>query len=207
MLPLSKPGVFFFLLMVNPLWKAVVFDMIRTHSGITPLSRACNTTVFSYTDHNQLPSITSLLDLPDIKEHELSPLSRVTMKVIFLFHARVTEVLNVRVKDILYPDRAVCRGIKHSHSYVVYLPGLSEQIHSTQNVKPETPLFPVTYLKLYRDAVRVGINYHHKNGTNVKRLHSARYAFCKSVSQLVKDSELAGLLRHKSNSSFLFYQP
>lgn len=180
--------------------------MVRTHSGISPLDGARNTTLYCYRAPADFPSITSILNAPDVREEQLSPTSRVTMQVCFLYHCRIREILNAQSTDIVHPDRVVLHGLKRSNSYVIYLPGLSAQVQAVAANGSPFSLFPISYAKLYRDAVRVGIRHIHKDGKNCKRLHSARYAFVASVSRLVLDSEKPGLMRHRSNKSISYYQ-
>lgn len=171
----------------------------------SPLHQACNSTLYYYSDNNQLPSIAGLLNAPSIKEQLLSPLSRVTMQVCFLYFCRICEVLNATVNDVIYPDRVVLHGAKRSNSYVVYLPGISEQILQIEAPRGSLPLFPISYSKLYRDAVRIGINMHVSDSTSLRRLHAARYAFSKSSVNSIVGSELAGVLRHRSLRNYSFY--
>lgn len=162
--------------------------------------------MYCYTDHNILPSVKSLLNDQTIAEELLSPLSRVTMQVCFLYHCRINEVLNATISDVVHPDRVVLYGLKHSNSYIIYLPGLSSQISKAEITSDTVPLFPVSYIKLYRDAVRVGVRFITEGGKNSKRLHASRYVFCKSIKVGVVDKTASELMRHKSAKSLLFYQ-
>lgn len=171
----------------------------------SPLHRACNTTLFCYTPPNSFPPVNVILGDSTIADYLLSPLSRVTMQVCFLYFCRVQELLNAVAGDIVDPDRLVCHGLKRSHSYVVYLPGLSEQIYKSGITDPSTVLFPTTYIKLYRDAVRIGISYHVSGSVNNRILHCARYIFSKQSLKSVRGSELAGVLRHRSLKNYLYY--
>lgn len=179
---------------------------MSTISVPSPLLQARNTTLYCYTDDNLFPSIKSLLGDSSISEELLSPLSRVTFQVCFLYHCRIQEVLNVCLSDIVHPDRVVVRGIKRSGSYIIYLPGISGQVAAVEGNHKKIPVFPVTYIKLYRDAVRVGIHFRTKNGKNIKRLHASRFALCQSIPVDVSDSELSSIMRHKSLSSLRFYK-
>ena len=179
--------------------------LLVTHSAISPLPSARNTTLFNYSPPANFPSVRSLLGLPEIKEDLLSPKSRAILQICFLYHCRITEVLHVELSAVIHPDRVILHGAKRSNSYAIYLPGLSEQIYSTEVVDPKVRLFQVSYSKLYRDAVRVGINYRKKSGGNSKRLHSARYIFSNQALPVVDEKELPGLLRHKSNKNYLSY--
>lgn len=180
--------------------------MNGTSSVTSALIKARNTTLYCYTDPHILPSVKSLLGDYSIAEELLSPLSRVTLQVCFLYHCRIREVLNATLGDVVHPDRVVFHGVKRSLSYIVYLPGLSKQVSQIVDVDKGIPIFPITYIKLYRDAVRAGIRFRPKGSKNFKRLHSSRYTFCQSLEVDVPDSEMSGLMRHKSLKSVEFYK-
>lgn len=179
--------------------------MLRNISVPSPLSQERNTTLFCYIPPVSFPSVKDILNKHDIQEDQLSPLSRATMRVCFLYYCRIRELLNATIGDVVSPDRVVLHGLKHSNSYVIYLPGLSAQILRSDCTDKSIVLFPISYMKLYRDAVRVGAYLFHDGGKNKKRLHAARYAFCAAASLLVMDSEFPALLRHKSSKSYLSY--
>ncbi len=195
-------GISFFLLS----FPSLIFHMPGTVSAPSPIKDARNTTLYCYTGPELLPSVKSILNDNTIAEDMLSPLSRVTLQVCFLYHCRIREVLNAKVSDVIHPDRVVLHGIKHSRSYVIYLPGLSSQLSTLTDAPGSTPLFPISYIKLYRDAVRVGIRFVTKGSKNSKRLHSSRYSFCQSLEVAVGDSVLSDLMRHKSPKSLQFYK-
>lgn len=178
---------------------------MSTSSVLSPLPSACKTTLFNYTPPYPLPSIRSLLCMPAVQEQLLSPKSRVTLQICFLYYCRASELLHVSDQDVLHPDRVVLRGVKHSNCYVIYLPGLSAQLNSIGSSDGPFRLFQTSYIKLYRDAVRVGINYHQPGCSNVKRLHSSRYVFSKQAINIVKNEDMPALLRHKSNTNYQFY--
>lgn len=176
-----------------------------TRSGTSPLDPACNTTMFYYAAGHLLPGLDLLLDSPSVNADLLSPLSRSTMQVCFLYFCRISEVLNATIADIIHPDRVVLHGAKRSNSYVVYLPCLSEQVSRFTFKSEKVPLFPISYIKLYRDALRIGINVRVKDSVNSRRLHCARYIFSKKSLKSINGSELAGVLRHKSLSNYSSY--
>lgn len=183
------------------------FSMFGTRSVTSPLPKARNSTVFCYRDNGVLPSVKCLLNDTSIHEELLGAASRVVFQICFLYFCRIGELLNAKSSDIVNPDRVALHGSKHSNSYIIYLPGLSNQVSEIEDSPPPFPLFQVPYIKLYRDAIRVGIRLDRKNCTNNKRLHSARYQVVSQLDKIFDDSELPGILRHKSSSSFLYYKP
>jgi len=198
----SRMKVFSFFHLLD---RNLMHSFLPTHSIPSPLPGACNSTLFYYSPDIKFPSVKSLIGNPAITEELLSPLSRATMQVCFLYYCRIKEVLCATVSDIIKPDRVVLHGAKHSNSYVVYLPGLSSQISKAVACCPETPLFPISYIKLYRDALRIGINVRVKDSSNSRRLHSARYIFSKQSLKSINGSELGQVLRHRSNKNYLSY--
>jgi hypothetical protein len=178
---------------------------MATNSVPSPVYRARYTTSFNYHPPMQLPSIKSLLDDCNIKDELLSPLSRVTMQVCFIYYCRIRELLNAQVKDAVDPDRVILHGLKKSNSYMIYLPGLSAQLLKCNDVEPNTCLFPVSYLKLYRDALKIGINKKVTGKQHTKRLHAARYVFAAKSRNIANNSELTSLLRHRDSRNYLFY--
>lgn len=127
------------------------------------------------------------------------------MQVCFLYFSRIVEVLNAKLSDIIQPDRVILHGAKRSNSYVVYLPGLSKQVLQAKVVNKQAPLFPIPYIKLYRDAVRIGISVRVKDSSNNRRLHCARYVFSKQSLKSINGSELGQVLRHRSNKNYSSY--
>lgn len=178
---------------------------MNMHSAPSPLRQACNTTLFYYTGHSSLPSVKCLLGCASINDQLLSPLSRVTMQICFLYFCRIVEVLNATINDIIEPDRVVLHGVKRSLSYVVYMPGISQQVQQAALDDQSLFLFPISYIKLYRDAVRIGINTRIKASSNSRRLHCARYIFSQKSLKSIDGNELADVLRHRSASSYLNY--
>jgi len=181
-------------------------SIFRTVSAPSSLLPARNTTLYYYQTPTVVPSIKSILGDQSIAEELLSPLCRSTIQVCFLFNCRIQEVLNARICDIVHPDRVVFHGLKRSSSYIVYLPGLSDQVSQWPDAVAETVIFPITYLKLYRAACRAGISHFIKGGANRRRLHSSRYLLAKKLVNQVDDKDMSDILRHRSASSLSYYQ-
>lgn len=172
-----------------------------------PLHQARNTTLYYYRDNNILPSISSILNNETINENQLSRLSRVTLQVCYLYNCRIQEVLNATINDIIHPDRVVLHGVKRGGSYIIYLPGLSDQVHALVQVTQIQKIFPVTYIKLYRDALRAGIRFSYKNKKNSNVLHSGRFEICKKIGTDLAHNEISDIMHHKSKSSVSYYLP
>lgn len=161
--------------------------------------------MFYYRDSNILPPVKYLLDSPNVNDSLLSPLSRSTLRVCFLYFCRISELLRASIGDVVHPDRVVLHGAKGSNSYMIYLPTLSRQMLLSSVNDTTLPLFPISYIKLYRDAVKIGIQFRVSESVNSRRLHCARYLFSKQSKKSINGSELAGVLRHRSNRNYLSY--
>lgn len=125
----------------------------------------------------------------------------------FLYYCRIKEVLNATIGDVLSCDRLVVRGVKGSNSYVIYLPGLCRGIDDTPGTQDSDAIFPCSYISLYRASIKAGIRHVDPNKKNSKRLHASRYKMVSELSQIVPDSHLSGILRHKSAVNYVFYKP
>lgn len=179
--------------------------MLRNSLIPSSIDSARNNTSFYYCVDTLFPSLNSILNMPDSCLSSLSPLSRSCLSVCFFFYMRVGELLRLLVSDCISPDRVVVRSLKRSNPYVIFLPGLSSRLACAGDLPSSTRLFPSSYMRLYRDCLRVGISFRDSGSSNSHVLHCARYIFARQVSPLLDDSGVAAVLRHRSLSSGLFY--
>ena len=135
----------------------------------------------------------------------MHPIACVVCKVCLLYFCRISEVLSLRVSDILNPDRVVCSGSKRGSGYVMYLPGLSAQVHQAPNNSSDSPLFPISYLKCYRSFKRAGIRLVRQGYKNDAVCHTGRYQVNKVSPEVIDTNKLGDLLHHKSKSSISYY--
>jgi len=175
------------------------------NSTPTPLDHACNTTLFYYTPNPGLPPIKDLLHDCSIRDDLLSPYVRGILQVCFLYHCRVSELLLVSFSDIIHPDRVICTGLKRSNSYVIYLPGLSAQIDTCNIIHESDKLFQATYSNLYRSCLRAGIRLDTHDSKTTKRLHVARFLFCKDAIKITDEANVSQCMRHRALSSLQYY--
>lgn len=174
-------------------------------SAPSPLHRARNTALYCYRPPYALPPISDLLDSPSIHDNLIQPNRRSCLQICFLYFCRITEVLTILSSDIIHPDRAVCHGAKGSNSYVIFLPGLSASVAAFNQSDTPFRLFPFTYIQLYRDCVRAGIQFSVSGSVNNRRLHSARYVFAQIGVDKMSDATLSQCLRHRSLTSLQYY--
>ena len=187
-------------------WKGFFMSvLLGSPSVLSPLDSGRNSTMFYYTLPIGLPTIQKLLDNRTIREELLSPLSKSCMTVCFLYYARIQEILNCTVSDVVHPDRVVVHGLKKSMSYIIFLPGLTKQMSIYKDLHGASKLFPTTYIKLYRDSLKIGLQFEKTNNKNKKRLHASRYIFAKKAMSCTKVGELTSLLRHKNSHNYLYY--
>lgn len=180
--------------------------ILRTPSVLSGLHKACNTTLYFYRGNSVLPDIKDILDRSDIHIDLLPLICKVTIQVCLLYYCRIQELLNTTISDIIYPDRVLLKGLKKSLDYIIYLPGLSNQIDKWEHKNNMTMLFPITYNKLYRSLLKAGIGKKINNSNNKKRLHIARYDIINKLTGRVSDLNASSILRHRSRSSLQYYQ-
>jgi len=171
----------------------------------SPLKQARNTTLYYYRLPLYMPTISKLMRSPDVKETMLSPICRSALTVCILYMSRINEILSLKMKDVLPPDRVLCNGSKGSLSYMIYLPELSTQLDNSGLTDMESLLFPISYIKLYRACVKCGVLLNSGNGRNVPKMHAHRYIFAREVSKRVGSSDLRDFLHHRLESSQLYY--
>lgn len=170
-----------------------------------PLRQACNTTSYYYDCRGHLPLLSSFNWNHDVDDQRLSPLCTSVITISVLYVSRIGEVLHLKVKDVCHPDRVICYGSKRSNGYMLYLPGLSSQIKKWRQVDKHTPLFPVSYMKVYRACISAGILQNDGTGGNSKVCHAHRYLFARSHVNSVGKRGLKIALHHKTVLSQEFY--
>ena len=167
--------------------------------------KARNNTMFYYRLPAGFPSVKVALDDSSINENAMHPVCRAVLQIAVLYLCRISEILALRVDSVFHPDRAVSLGSKRGAAYVLYLPGLSQQILKSKVKDESVPLFPVSYSQCYRSCVRAGIRFTRAGYKNSMRCHAGRYAVNKLYSEGSEVNVLSDLLHHKSKNSVLYY--
>jgi len=178
---------------------------LRTDSDSPSVFQACNTTQFCYAPGNRLPSISQLLGGSPTIDTILPPRVRSVLQVAFCYLGRISEILNITTNDILGNDRVFCRGLKRSSGYLVFLPGLGDQLSALPVQSHDMRLFAVSYIQCYRACVRAGIRFSCSHSVNTPRTHSFRYQFARSMMDRISSIDLQDLLHHRNINSQLYY--
>jgi len=181
-------------------------DLSANKTVPSSLFSARNTTLFYYTVPENFPTVNQVLGSNVGSNERLHTPLMSLLQVCFLYYCRISELLSLTVSHVVYPDRAVCIGVKNSCSYLIYLPGISSQLDNTEGLKPCTKLFPFTYMQCYRGAKKIGIFLSIPNKKNKKLLHSSRYIFSNGIKKEFGVDVIKDLMRHREVTSQLYYQ-
>lgn len=171
------------------------------YSATKPLHPERNSTLYYYNCNTLLPQLRCYPWSNNIKEETLSPICKSVLQVSVLYMSRIGEILSLKVKNIVDPDRVICYGSKRSNGYLMYLPGLSTQVKEWQLKTKETPLFPLTYMKIYRSCIKAEILLNDGQGGNTKKCHAHRYLFARNEINSKGASGVKIALHHKSIKS------
>jgi hypothetical protein len=172
-----------------------------TSSVPTPLQSVCNSTKYYYNSNAIFPDINCFTWNTPIAEELLSPIVKSALKVCLTYMSRIGEILTLTVAHICQPDRVISYGSKRSNGYLLYLPGLSSQVEKWTDCTDKTPLFPVSYIKVYRECVKSGILLNDGEGGNNKRAHAHRYLFAREEVDKIGAAGVKIALHHKSIKS------
>lgn len=176
-----------------------------TLSVPSPLHRAGNTTSYCYVPPKGFPTICQLIPSYTGAEQSINPSVRAVLRVCLLYLSRISELLSLTTRDVVQPDRVICSGLKRSRDYLIFLPGLSEQIALWPCDRQILSLFSVTYMQCYRACVSAGIRHSKSSGKNTPRTHAGRFMFTKEHGHQLKETTLRDILHHNSISSQSYY--
>jgi integrase len=179
-------------------------NLLRYFSSTTPHESARNTPGNYYNPGRSILEYSSLFSAPENKVRSMHPACIAALYVIWSNAMRSAEYLGLRVRDILGQDRVLVRGAKGSGSYIIVLPGISQQFRDAAGSDPARFVSGITYSQLYRACVRADIGAHAMSRLNLARTHLARYDVAAAVAangiKTVSDC-----LRHRSRRSSLHY--
>lgn len=178
---------------------------MENYSATRPLHCARNTASYYYDAKTHLPDLNCFTWNIPITISGLSPIGYSTLLVCVTYMSRIGEILSLKVKNVIHPDRAICYGSKRSNGYVLLLPGLSKQIEKWIYRTAETPLFPISYSRLYRECVRSGIFFNDGGSGNIPKLHAHRYLFARKEIDAIGAQGVKTGLHHKSITSQSYY--
>lgn len=166
-----------------------------------PLQKACNSPLYCYDSNMYLNSLNRYIWPNTIIESNLSPACRSVLQVAVCYMARIGEVLSLKVKHIVDPDRVVCHGSKGSNGYVMMLPCLTDQVAEWKDATKDTPLFSPTYSQVYRGCIKALIYFNDGEGRNVQKCHAHRYLFAQESIDNIGKEGVKIALHHKSIKS------
>jgi integrase len=179
-------------------------NLLRYFSELAPQqsARVCPTNY--YDPGCTIDQYSRLFGAPVAKVRNMHPVARAALWVIWSHAMRSAEYLRLQVRDILGYDQVLVRGAKGSGSYMLCLPGISEQFEAERISNPARFVAGLSYRKLYQSCVRADIGDHAMLRLNLARTHLARYKLAGAVAasglQTVSDC-----LRHRSRRSTLHY--
>lgn len=179
--------------------------MSATLSIPSPLKEACKTTLFYYRAQDRFPPICLPPGVSSSSLIQMHPAALSVATVCSFYLCRVSEVLQLSTSDIISCDRVFCRGKKSGSSYILFLPGLSDQVDPLLPVDHPFPLFSVSYSVCYRSFVKAGIRFRHNGRKNHMRTHAFRYSAPQFLGSTLSTVESGDLLHHKSKSSISYY--
>jgi len=119
--------------------------------------------------------------------------------------SRIGEVLSLKVKNMVDPDRVICFGSKRSNGYLMYLPGLSTQVKEWSLKTKDALIFPISYMRVYRGCIKAEILLNDGDGGNTKKCHAHRYLFARNEINTHGPNGVKIALHHKSIKSQLPY--
>jgi len=167
----------------------------------TPFSRACNSTLYYYDCSDNLPRLNQHVWQHPVDESVLSPQCKSVLRISVLYMMRISEILQLKIKHVVPPDRVIVYGKKNSNGYLAYLPGLSSQVYTWRDADKETKLFSVTYMRIYRACIKAGILINDGQGGNSMKTHAHRYMFARATIESMGSGAVKIGLHHKSIKS------
>lgn len=179
--------------------------LLRTISGPAPDISACKYPVDYNSTNALLPPLSTVIKAIPAAVGMLHPGLQVVIKLIILNAMRASECLGITARDQVKPSMFLVHGRKRSHDYLIHIP-LSPASQAVLKQAPgKTPLFPWTYLQLYRAMVRVGCSQSVFSRVNDVVTHQGRYTLAEKLIALNEQDAVSPLLHHKAKSSAGYY--
>ena len=165
----------------------------------------CKSLSYNYKTPDNFPQLKDLLGEKDVYPERISRKYKSILQVCFFYFCRISELLRATTRDIIHPDRVIIYGAKHSRSYIIFLPGLTEQLSAKGITDEKTKLWSVTYSQVYRSALKANCFSDKYSGKNNKTTHLARYVFAEKASQITDARTIKDAMRHNSINSQSYY--
>lgn len=180
---------------------------IRNSFASSPLQFARNTTLYYLSICNQLPSVKSLVGTHDNSEYTLYPGVRLVIQLVLMYHMRISECLDIRVKDEVKPTIFLVRARKRGVNYSIHIPIDDRNRAILLDSEPSKLLFPFSYHWVWRCMVRAGMSMRVTNRINRVVTHRGRFDLAGKLQQLNDISNITPLLHHKSSKTRDYYLP
>lgn len=174
-------------------------------SAITPVLSAGNSPLFYYAPPSNYPSLEQLLGVNKTKENLLNNRCIAALRVIYHNAMRAGEYLALTEDNVSGYDRVIVPGSKGSASYIITLPGITQQLGVRScNLTPRS-LSSLRYMHLYRACVKAGIQRCYESRRNYARTHIARHDLVLDNNNRAKSRDLSDCLRHRSARTISYY--
>jgi len=118
---------------------------------------------------------------------------------------RVSELLALKISDIIVGDRVLVRAGKGSSSYIIWLPLVSRHAKLVSEIHCDGRLFPVEYMWYYRQLKRAGLDEAVAGKKNSRASHKHRYTTAGLVCAKSDSGTAGSVLHHKSDKSINYY--
>jgi len=176
--------------------------MLSVHS---PIVSDGKTALFYYDCHDLLPPLEFLVKTPLRATNLLNKYVLSFLQLLFIYAGRCSEFLNICSSDVLAGDRVLVRGLKHSSSYIVYLPRIYVHCFGVPRKFHPFKIFPFSYHKIYLACKKIGIVLPRSEEGNDIVTHIARYDVAQQVENFSDDFTAGQVLRHRSADSIKYY--
>jgi len=118
---------------------------------------------------------------------------------------RVSELLNIRNKDVLQGNRFLVHGLKRSRSYAVVIPGSWICQPPDSDPRWQSAVIPFTYNTIYRWCVKLDFGIRIGSQKVEHRTHAHRYFTAKRSLEIAGKQCARDLLHHNSHRAIEAY--
>ena len=139
------------------------------------------------------------------QEQSLPVIARIVLSITVRNCSRVGEILALTSDKALSGDRVLISATKGSHSYMGFIPRLSEFVDHNFKGRKGIKLFNYDYSRLATVLRNAEIGIVRSGGRNRKRTHIGRYLLVDELENKGFLSYASDLLHHKSEDSLNYY--
>lgn len=153
-----------------------------------------------------LPTITELLSISNIRQSSMNPLHCVFLQILWCYNMRYAELHQCKPNQYLTGDRLIIYGVKNSQSYIIYVPKIYQLVEYSIYAKYDRIFQYVVYESLRQSCIKLGLPTVHMNKSNSARTHYARKVINNSLPDNKPEFTLADVLHHRSTSNERYYE-